>query len=743
MTISISRRAVLAGTGALIVAFQMHGASAQTETGKGDGPSKRGLPGSLDDTPRIDSWIRVEASGAVTILTGKAELGQGLKTALLQVAAEELKVPMEKLSLVTADTARTADEGYTAASHSMQDSGTAIRNAAAQARDLLVAEAARRLGLAEADLKAANGAVLGPNGARIAYGALVRDQLLSVDAKPTSRLTLPSDFTVMGRPLQRVDIPAKVTGGTAYVQDLRPEGKLHGRVVRPPSYGATLRDIDIASIEGMRGVVKVVRDGNFVGVLAETEWAAIQGMRALAASTTWIEKEALPDSAMLASALMSLPSKDTTIHDTGVSGTPGTVVEGTFSRPYLTHGSIGPSCAVAELRDGMLTISTHTQGVFPLRRAIAGMLRMPSEKVRCIHVEGAGCYGQNGADDAAADAAMLAVAMPGRPIRVQLMREQEHAWDPFGPGMVVKLRASVGVSGAIADWHHEVWSQSHMMRPGPPGTLLAARLKADAAVPAPPVELAQPEGGGDRNAIPLYSIPNARVISHFLRDMPLRGSSMRSLGGYLNVLAIESTMDDLARASGQDAVAFRLRHLDDPRAREVVETAASRFGWSPHVEGPSGAGRGFAFARYKNLEAWCAVAVEVVVERETGRVRVKRMVAAVDTGQVVNPDGIRNQVEGGLLQALSWTLFERVTFDRTRVTSVDWSAYPILRFGDVPDSVEVHIIDRPNDGFYGVAEAAQGPSGAALANAIRDATGLRLHELPFTASRIRAATGSR
>lgn len=743
MTISVSRRAVLAGTGALIVAFQMHGVLAQTETGKGDGPSKRGLPGSLDDTPRIDSWIRVEASGAVTILTGKAELGQGLKTALLQVAAEELKVPMEKLSLVTADTARTADEGYTAASHSMQDSGTAIRNAAAQARDLLVAEAARRLGLAEADLKAANGAVLGPNGVRIAYGALVRDQLLSVDAKPTSRLTLPSDFTVMGRPLQRVDIPAKVTGGTAYVQDLRPEGKLHGRVVRPPSYGATLRDIDIASIEGMRGVVKVVRDGNFVGVLAETEWAAIQGMRALAASTTWIEKEALPDSAMLASALMSLPSKDTTIHDTGVSGTPGTVVEGTFSRPYLTHGSIGPSCAVAELRDGMLTISTHTQGVFPLRRAIAGMLRMPSEKVRCIHVEGAGCYGHNGADDAAADAAMLAVAMPGRPIRVQLMREQEHAWDPFGPGMVVKLRASVGVSGAIADWHHEVWSQSHMMRPGPPGTLLAARLKADPVAPAPPVELAQPEGGGDRNAIPLYSIPNARVISHFLRDMPLRGSSMRSLGGYLNVLAIESTMDDLARASGQDAVAFRLRHLDDPRAREVVETAASRFGWAPHFEGPSGAGRGFAFARYKNLEAWCAVAVEVVVERETGRVRVKRMVAAVDTGQVVNPDGIRNQVEGGLLQALSWTLFERVTFDRTRVTSVDWSAYPILRFGDVPDSVEVHIIDRPNDGFYGVAEAAQGPSGAALANAIRDATGLRLHELPFTASRIRAATGSR
>ncbi|MBB4371040.1 CO/xanthine dehydrogenase Mo-binding subunit [Bradyrhizobium sp. cir1] len=743
MTHAVSRRGVLAGAGALIIAFRLSGAHAQTETGTGGKPSKHGLPGSLDDTPRIDAWIRIDASGAATILTGKAELGQGLKTALLQVAAEELKLPLARLSLITADTARTPNEGYTAASHSMQDSGTAIRHAAAQAREILRDEAARRLGVPATSLQIRNGEVFGPNRMRLGYGELVRDQMLTVDAQQTSHLTSPADFVVMNQPVPRIDIPAKVTGGAAYVQDLRPEGMLHGRVVRPPSYGATLRDCDVAQVEQMGGIVKVVRDGNFLGVLADREWTAIQGMRTLAATTTWIEQQALPDSADLPAALMKLPSHDTTIHDTGNPGEPGILVEGTFSRPYLTHGSIGPSCAIAQFGDGKLTVWTHTQGVFFLRDAIAGMLRMPAENVRCIHAEGSGCYGHNGADDAAADAAMLALAMPGRPVRVQLMREQEHAWDPFGPGMVVKLRATVGGDGAIADWRHEVWSQSHMMRPGPPGALIAARLKADAFPPAPPVALAQPEGGGDRNAIPLYEIPNSKVVSHFLPDMPLRGSSMRSLGGYLNVLSIESVLDELAARSGQDPVTFRLRHIEDPRAREVIETAASRFGWAGRVKRSESTGFGFGFARYKNLEAWCAVAVEIEVPRQSGVVRVRRIVAAVDTGQVVNPDGIRNQIEGGILQSMSWTLFERVTFDRTRVTSVDWSAYPIMRFDSVPESVEVRLIDRPGDAFYGVAEAAQGPAGAAIANAIRDATGVRMYELPFTAARIKRAVAVR
>lgn len=741
MTRTVSRRSVLAGAGALIVAFQISRSHAQTETGTGGGPSNLGLPGSLDDTPRIDAWIRIDASGAATILTGKAELGQGLKTAILQIAAEELKLPLSRLSLITADTGRTPNEGYTAASHSMQDSGTAIRHAAAQARELLREEAARRLDVPAASLRVHGGEVSGEDGRRLGFGELVRDQLLAVDADQISHLTPPSDFTIMNRPVPRIDLPAKVTGGAAYVQDLRPEGMLHGRVVRPPSYGATLRDCDVARIERMSGIVKVVRDGNFLGVVAESEWTAVQAMRNLAASTTWIEQQELPDEKDLPTALMNLPSRDTTIRDSGNPGKPGITVDDTFSRPYLTHGSIGPACALATFEDGKLTVWTHTQGVFFLRDAIAGMLKMQTEDVRCVHAEGAGCYGQNGADDVAADAAMLALTVPGRPVRVQLMREQEHAWDPFGPGMVVKLKATVGADGAIADWHHEVWSQSHMMRPGPPGTLIAARLKSNAFPPAPPVALAQPEGGGDRNAIPLYAIENCKVISHFLPDMPLRGSSMRSLGGYLNVFSIESVLDELAVRSGQDTVAFRLRHMEDPRARSVIETAASRFGWSGRKKLSGGTGFGFGFARYKNLEAWCAVAVEVELIRLSGAVRVRRVVAAVDTGQIVNPDGVRNQIEGGILQATSWTLFEQVRFDRTRVTSVDWASYPIMRFDSVPERVEVHLVDRPGDGFYGVAEAAQGPTGAALANAIRDASGVRFSQLPITSARIRKAIG--
>jgi len=739
MIATLSRRRVLAGTGSLLVAFSLSKVWAQTETGKGGKPSKHGLPGSLDDTPRLDAWIRVDASGTVTILTGKAELGQGLKTALLQVAAEELKVPFSSLTLITADTARTADEAYTAASHSMQDSGTAIRNAAAQVREILIGEAARRLSVPSATLYAASGAVLGPNGIRLGYGDLVHDELLAVDAQPNSKLTPTTEFAVMNRPIPRIDIPGKVSGAETYVQDHRPEGMLHARIIRPPSYGAEIVRVDVAPIEAVPGVIKVFRDGNVLAVVAEDEWIAIQSMRRLATLVTWKEKATLPEEAKLAPALKALPSKDTVIQDTGVPGALGKVIEGEFSRPYLAHASIGPSCAIAEAKDGTVTIWTHTQGVFPLRQAIAGMLKLPLEKVRCIHVEGSGCYGQSGADDVAADAALLASAIPERPIRVQWMREQEHSWEPFGPGMVTSVRAVVDQTGAISDWHYEVWSQSHMMRPGPPGTLLAARDKSDPAPPAPPVELAQPEGGGDRNAIPLYTFPNTKIVHHFLPEMPLRGSSMRSLGGYLNVLSIESTMDDLARVSGQDAVAFRMRFLNDDRARAVIEKAALDFGWAARPKLPTGGGYGFAFARYKNLEAYCAIATEIFIDPEIGDVSIRRVSAAVDTGEVINPDGVRNQVEGGILQSTSWTLFEQVTFDRTRITSFDWSAYPILRFSSVPEIVEVAIIDRPGAPFLGVAEAAQGPTGAALANAITDATGRRLHQLPFTAARIRAA----
>jgi CO/xanthine dehydrogenase Mo-binding subunit len=404
------------------------------------------------------------------------------------------------------------------------------------------------------------------------------------------------------------------------------------------------------------------------------------------------------------------------------------------------HGAIGPSCAVGLYRDGELTLWTHSQGVYPLRGALAELLGLAEERIRCIHMEGAGCYGHNGADDAGADAALIARAFPGRPVRVHWMREDEHAWEPYGAAMISSAKARLE-GGRIADWHYEVWSNTHSSRPGPAGNLSSAWLLAQPFTPPPPQQIPQPAGGGDRNAIPLYRFANARVVHHFVTAMPLRVSALRSLGAYMNVFSIESFMDELAQAAQADPVEFRLAHLDDPRAREVIQRAAERFGWTTYRK-QRGRGRGFGFARYKNLAAYCAVACEVDADRTSGHVRMLRAAAAIDSGEAVNPDGIVNQVEGGILQSLSWTLFEEVRFDRSRITSLDWASYPILRFPAAPDSVEVAVINRPGAPFLGTGEAAQGPAAAALANAIADATGARLREIPFTAQRVRAALGA-
>ena len=375
------------------------------------------------------------------------------------------------------------------------------------------------------------------------------------------------------------------------------------------------------------------------------------------------------------------------------------------------------------------------------------MLGMAKEKVRCIHRQGSGCYGHNGADDAAADAAMLARALPGRPVRLQWMREQEHAWEPYGPAMVAKVSASLDDNGSIVDWDYGVWSNTHSMRPGGAGSLLAARALASAFAEPEPKPIPMPEGGGDRNSIPLYKFPSLRVINHFLPAMPVRVSALRALGAFMNVFAIESFMDELAASAGADPVQFRLKHLDDPRAREVVSLAAERFGWSDRSPAAlprrdPGRGRGFSFARYKNLAAYCAVACEVEVKPGTSQPRLVRAVAAVDSGQVVNPDGIVNQIEGAILQSTSWTPYENVTFDERRITSVDWASYPILRFSAVIDSIDVHIINRPGLPFLGSGEAGQGPASAAIANAIADATGHRFRDLPLTRERIKAAIGA-
>jgi len=738
----ITRRSVLVGTGALIVSFAIapHVSAQPQPAPPAAAPEPPQLPGSLNDTRRLDSWIRIDAEGEITVFTGKVELGQGIKTALRQVAAEELEVEPGEINLITADTGRTPDEGFTAGSQSMQNSGTAIRNAAAQVREILITEAARRWNVPRETLRAEAKSIVAQDSRTIGYGELVTDQLLAVEAQPESLLKGPDKLRVMGQSLPRVDIPGKVTGGVAYVQDLRLEGMLHARVVRPPSPSAQLQEVDTAAVEQMPGVVSVIRDGSFLAVVAEGEFQAISAMRALQQAERWTEQPVLPDQNNLQAFLEATKGDIGTVAEEGSPEVTGKIFEATFRRPYQIHGSIGPSCAVAHMDNGQLTVWSHTQGVYPDQEAIAEMLGMDIAQVRVIHMEGSGCYGHNGADDAAADAALIASAVPGRPIRVQWMREDEHAWEPFGPAMLTKIRAGVGDDGRITGWNYELWSNLHSSRPGGAGNLLAARHRAQAfAVPAPRFNISQ-SGNGDRNANPLYVFPNRRVLWHYVPETPLRVSALRALGAYANVFSIESTMDELALLAGTDPVEFRLRHLEDPRARAVVERAAEEFGWSSGA--PKGdRGRGFAFARYKNHAAYLAVALELELERETGRTRVSRAVAAIDSGEAVNPDGIRNQTQGGIIQATSWTLFEQVTFDNTRVTSTDWSSYPILRFPSAPDSVEVHVIDSPGQPFLGTGEAAQGPTPAAIGNAFRQLTGVRLYDLPFTRERVKQAIG--
>ncbi len=697
-------------------------------------------PGSLAKSPYLDAWIRVDADGTISVFTGKAELGQGIKTAIVQVAAEELKVKVTQIHLVTADTELTADEQYTAGSHSLQDSGTAIRNAAAQVRELLIATAAERLAVNSAQLRADSGRIVAEDGRFLSFGQLVEGTILHVQAQPISVLTPPEQFIVIGKAVPRLDMPAKVTGGAAYIQDMRLSGMVHARVIRPPSNGATLLDADTTAVSQLPGVISVFRDGNYLAVIAKEEFQAVQAMRGLAKLARWQEAPLLPPQAELESYLVGLEAEDAVVIDqrsTRASAASRTF-EAKYTRAYQCHGSIGPSCAVGLFTQGKMTVWSHTQGVFPDRKAIAEMLALAESAVHCIHVEGSGCYGHNGADDAAADAALLARALPDTPVRVQWMREQEHGDEPYGPAMVTRAKAVINAAGRIEDWHYELWSNSHATRPGGAGSLLPARLLSAPFAPTPAKVHITPEGSGDRNAIPAYSFANKKVIWHFLKQMPLRVSALRSLGAYMNVFSIESFMDEIAVSAQIDPVDFRLRHLEDPRARDVVTLAAQKFGWGKRPKARNH-GFGFAFARYKNSASYCAVTCEVAVEPDTGEIRMLHATAAVDSGEIVNPDGIRNQIEGGILQSMSWTLFESVQFNQTRVTTRDWASYPILRFAHVPDSIEVHVIPRPGQPFLGAGEAAQGPAAGALSNAVADAIGTRIRDIPFTSARVKAA----
>jgi|SRR5580704_4775476 nicotinate dehydrogenase subunit B len=733
--VTLDRRTFSAGLGAIVVAFSLDPKLALAQQ-----PAP--LPGSLSNNRMLDAWLRINADGTATIFPGKVELGQGITTALAQIVAEELDLPLSRVQMIPADTAKSPNEGITSGSQSIEYGGVALRLAGAQARAILVDLAAKRLGVAADTLTVVDGTISSADGRKLGYGELAAQVDLHQEVTAKVAPKAPSSHKIVGQSIPRFDIPKKVTGGVAYVQDLRLPGMVHGRVVRPPRYGSKLDGFDEARVKAMPGVVAVVRDGSFLGVVAEREEQAIKAQTALDKSATWTLGPELPDPAKIYDILMALPSEDTVISEKqGPLPDGAKVIEATYHRPYMSHGSIGPSCAVAEFKDGKMTVWTHSQGIFPLRGNLVMGLKMQPADVRCISAEGSGCYGHNGADDVGFDAALLARAVPGRPVRVQWMRADEFGWEPFGPAMTMKLKAALA-DGKIADWNYEVWSNTHSTRPSEPGgnNLLASWYLAEPQQPAPPHAIPQPAGGGDRNAVPLYDFPRQRVVHHLVKPMPIRVSALRTLGAYANVFALESFLDELALEAGADPLAFRLAHLKEPRARAVIEAVAKKAGWKEGEKGDGRRGRGLAFAKYKNLAVYVAVVAEIEVDRASGVVRVPRAYAVADAGQIINPNGLANQIEGAVIQSTSWTLHEQVRFDKNAITSRDWVSYPILTMPEVPQ-VSVELIDRPNEKSLGSGEGGQGPTVAAISNAFAHATGKRLREIPFTPDRVKAALG--
>jgi CO/xanthine dehydrogenase Mo-binding subunit len=768
---AISRRDFAAGLGGITLAFTFAPRLAVAQ---------QRLPGSLDNNRLLDAWIRIGTDGNAIVCTGKVELGQGIVTALAQIAAEELDLPFGRVQMISGDTEKTPNEGVTAGSQSIENSGTALRLAGAQVRAILLELAAKRLGADVAALSVTDGVVAAPDGRKLSYAELAAAADLHREATAQTRPKPASAHRIVGKPIARRDIPAKVMGGAAFVQDLRLPGMLHGRVVRPPGYGAKLEGFDQARIKAVRdgtlvgwiaeremlqsriarplgdgakpegfdearlkamlpGVVAVLRDGSFLGVIAEREEQAIKASLVLAESARWIAGPPLPDQAHIYDHLLALPTEDKVVDEKQAALPEGVkVIEATYRKPYMAHAALGPSCAIAQLSGGKMTVWTHSQGVFPLRGNLAMALKMPAENIHCIHTEGAGCYGHNAADDVALDAALLARAAAGRPVRVQWMRADEFLWEPFGPAMVMKARAALSADGRIADWNYELWSNTHSMRPSEPGgnNLLASWYLAEPQRPSSPRMQPQPNGGGDRNAVPLYDFPRQRITNHLIREMPLRVSALRTLGAYANVFAMESFMDELALVANSDPVAFRLAHMKDARARAVIEAVARKAGWKPSERGNGSKGRGIGFAKYKNLATYVAVIADVEIDRASGRIVVPRVYAAVDAGQIINPDGLENQIEGGIVQSMSWTLKEEVRFDPTEISSRDWDTYPILTMPEVP-LVDIELINRPEERSLGAGEAAQGPAAAAIANAFAAATGKRLRDLPLTPARVK------
>ena len=663
--------------------------------------NKPAEPLPLADAQRLTQRVHFERDGTVSIASGKVELGQGIVTALAQIAAEELGVDLSRIRVLPASTAYSPDEGVTSGSLSIQDGGKALRKACAELR-----------------------ALLAKSGKKSYWELEVAGKDIPAEAAEKSA----ADYRVVGANAPRVDLPPKIAGQPSYLHDMVLPGMLHARMLRPPRPFAKLLSLP----EAPAGT-EIVRDGSFAAVVAPREELAIEAARKIRAKAQWSAGPEMPadfHAWLKANVSESKVQKELASAEARQRGVKRLRAE--YRKPFICHASIGPSCAVARMRGDVIEVWSHTQGLFGLRQEIAMVLRMPEEKIIVHHGEGAGCYGHNGADDVGLDAALVTRLAGGRSVRVQWTREDEFAWEPYGPAMVVGLEAALDAGGNIVSWRHDLWSNGHTHRPGrsTKPVLQAALEISDPFERAPAIDPPLPAGGAQRNAVPGYDFPDQIVTMHYVREAPVHGSSLRSLGAFGNVFGIESFIDELAAEAGADPVEYRLRHLKDPRGRAVLEEAVRRAGPSRKAEGK---GRGVAYARYKNVGAYCAVVVEV--EAGGAELRVTRIVAAVDVGLPVNPDGVANQVEGGCVQAVSWALKEA-----WRPGVGGWDDYPILRFSEAP-AVEVSILKNTFPSL-GAGECTMGPVVAAIANALHDALGVRVRELPLTPENIAKAVNA-
>ncbi len=716
-----TRREFLQSTGALTICFVL---------------PAHGLEGSGANAGEVvaGNRLQVRADGSVHLMLGKVELGQGISTALAQMAAEELDLAFDRVQIVTVDTDFSPDESYTFSSISIQQSGPPTRKAAAAARQKLLQLAAEEIGVSVEKLAVADGRIF-VNGAKsgIDYWSLIGDANIELDPADDQPLKAVEDFSVMGQSIDRVDIPGKVFGDESFIQDLRLPNMVHARIVRPPAERATISSFDATEAESMPGVLKVVRDGNFVGVIAEREGQARAAASSL--SIVWDMPSDLPSESGIFDWLKKAEARSELIQDKSTptfAAVETETVTSIYQRAYMAHASISPSAAIAKFDGEYLDLYSHAQGMYPLRSAVAHVLGLELDKVRCVHFEASGCYGHNGGDDASLDAAALAMHYPGKPVRLQWERADEMTWEPYGSAMHIEISAAVDAAGDVHSWDYSLWSCPHSSRPRGPetaGSMIYAQHKADPLALPPAQSIPQPNGGADRNALPLYDFPNIQVHKNLVTEVPIRVSALRGLGAYANVFAIESFMDELAQRAGRDPFEFRLKQLQDERAIALLERLRDSSDWANRPAAGTGEGWGLGFARFKNRSSWVGVVMQVSIV-DSGAISLSKATAVCDAGLIINPDGTRAQLEGSIIQSASWTLHEQIHFSHAEKLSTDWASYPILRFDEVPD-IEVELMARDDMPALGVGESAQGPTAAAIANAVFHASGKRLRRLPL------------